>query len=117
MATFDDFKLCCQHESNLELEALDLILFEPLRKFVAYFTRIGEKLKAYLTTLFRATRGIGEIEKAAAAAALTRFLIMVLESVEEAAADLVEFLAAVAAGIGLAVFVDVMVRCLARLGL
>jgi hypothetical protein len=99
------------------LEALDFIIFEPLSQVAAYFSRIGEKLKAFLTTLFRATRGIGEVEKAAAAAALTRFLMGVLEGLEAAVAvDLVEFLSAVAAGIGLAVFVDVMVCCLARLG-
>jgi hypothetical protein len=57
------------------------------------------------------------VEKAAAAAALTRFLMGVLEGLEAAVAVyLVEFLSAVAAGIGLAVFVDVMVCCLARLG-
>jgi hypothetical protein len=120
MATFDDFKLCCQQETGLELEALDIIIFEPLRKFAAYFSRIGEKIKAFLTTLFRATRGIGEVEKAAAAEALKRFLMGVLEGLAAAGAavaeDLVAFLSAVAAGIGLAVFVDVMVRCLARLG-
>jgi hypothetical protein len=116
MSDIDDFKHCCLVNGNVDLEALDDALIEPLRRFAGWWVKQGEKILAFISALSKATRGVNELERQAATGALKRFLqsITALASVE-LALDLVVALAGFAVGIGLGVFMDVVVKCIGLL--
>jgi hypothetical protein len=51
MADFDSFKTCMRIQENLDMEAWDVILFQPLQDLHAWWTRQSDATKAYMNFL------------------------------------------------------------------
>jgi len=103
---FDAFKRCVKIEANLDLEAWDVILFQPLKDLANWWGRQNEKIKAYTALL-------GPV-----AAAFTRWIARVAGiTAADVAGLMAESLTAVMVGLALGAFMDIASRCLARIAL
>ncbi|MCC6315537.1 MAG: hypothetical protein IT337_16180 [Thermomicrobiales bacterium] len=97
------FKECCRIQGNLDLEAWDVMLFQPLKDLHAWWMRQLDSTRAYLAWLI----GIGG---SAAAVILGKIANIAATEVAGAFAAL---LAAVLAGMALGTMLDIVGRCLA----
>lgn len=101
-AQFEQFKRCVRIQAGLDLEAWDVILFQPLKDFSAWWSRQNESTKGYTGFL-----------SGAVITAFTRWLARVAGiAAAEIAGLFAEALVAVLAGIALATFMDVVEGCL-----
>ena len=104
MADLALFKTCMSIEERLDLEALDVILFQPLQDLHAWWTRQSEATKAYLSFL-----GGAEITALSFWVGKASGLVAA-----EVAALFATLLTAVLAAIPLGLFMAAVGRCLAR---
>ncbi len=102
---FDSFKECIKTQTNLDLEAWDVMFFEPLKDLVAWWNRQSDATKAWTGFL-----------SGVAGTAFTRWIARVAQIASTEVAGLfAEALVAVAAGIALGTFFDAAGRCLAQI--
>ena len=99
--TFDQFKQCCKIQGNLDLEAWDVALIQPLKDIFAWWQNQSGFTKAYATFLggiggTALTVVLGKIAKIAAADVASTFATL---------------LAAVLAGLAIGTFMDILGRC------
>jgi hypothetical protein len=99
---FEAFKNCVKIQGNLDLEAWDVMLWEPLKDLYAWWSRQSNPTKAWTGFLGTVagtafTRWIGRVAKIAAT---------------EVAGAFAEALVAVLAGLALGTFMDIVGRCL-----
>ena len=73
MSAFDDLKQCCLTQGNLDLEAWDVLLFEPLRDFSKWW----DKQTAEMHKVVAALAGLATA--AVAKGALAKFLEKLLK--------------------------------------
>ena len=101
-ADFEAFKQCIRIQANLDFEAWDVILFQPLKDLVEWWNRQSDKTKQFTTFL----SGIG-------GTAFTRWIARIAElsGAAEVAGLFAEALIAVIAGLALGAFLDVAGRC------
>lgn len=104
MADFDTFKNCMRIQEGLDMEAWDVILFQPLQDLHAWWNRQTDATKAYVNFLagVNATALAFWIGKAAGIAAT------------EVAALLATMLIVVLGAAALGVFMASVTRCLAQ---
>jgi hypothetical protein len=99
--TFDQFKQCCKTQGNLDLEAWDVALIQPLKDIFAWWQSQSAFTQAYAKWLggiggTALTVVIGKIANIAAA---------------DVAATFATLLAAVLAGLAVGTFMDILGRC------
>jgi hypothetical protein len=113
IADFEAFKQCMKIQANLDLEAWDVILFQPLKDLVNWWNRQSDKTKQFTTFL----GGIG-------GTAFTRWLARIATITSTtggvfAAGDVAglfaEALTAIIVGIALGTFMDIAGRCIAQI--
>ncbi len=102
---FDAFKQCVKVQTNLDLEAWDVMFFQPLKDLTAWWSAQSDSTKGWTAFL----SGI-------AGTAFTRWIARVAGIASTEIAGLfAEALVAVAAGLALGTFFDVAGRCIAQL--
>jgi hypothetical protein len=98
---FELFKKCVNIQAGLDLEAWDVMLFQPLKSLAAWWSRQSDATKLYTGFL----GGVG-------GTAFTRWIARVAEIASAEAAGLfAEALSAVLVGVSLGTFLDVVGRC------
>jgi hypothetical protein len=101
---FDAFKQCIKVQANLDLEAWDVMLFQPLKDLTAWWSAQSDLTKGWTGFL----SGI-------AGAAFTRWIARIAGIASTEIAGLfAEALVTVAAGLALGTFLDVAGRCIAQ---
>lgn len=100
-AEWIEFKNCCRIQYGLDLEAWDVMLFQPLKDFYAWWMRQLDTTRAYINWLLpfssqAATAILGKIARIASAEVSTAFAVL---------------LVAVVAGLGLGTMMDIVGRC------
>jgi hypothetical protein len=101
---FEAFKTCLRNEAVLELEAWDVLLFQPLKDLHAWWTRQSDSTKLF--TAFLTSQG---------SVALARWLSRIASiATAKVAALFAEALTAAVVGLGLAALLDVVGRCIAQ---
>jgi hypothetical protein len=101
---FERFKTCLNIQAGLDLEAWDVMLFQPLKDLAAWWSRQSDATKAYTTFL----SGI-------AGTAFARFIGRAAGMVSTEVAGLfAEALVAILAALALGTFLDVVGRCLVQ---
>ncbi len=104
MADFDRFKNCMRIQEKLDMEAWDVILFQPLQDLHAWWTRQSEATKAYMNFLVGAE-----------AAALTFWISKVAGiAAAEVAGTFATLLIVVLGSASLGVFMASVGRCLVQ---
>lgn len=99
---FESFKNCVRIQSGLELEAWDVMLFEPLKDVYRWWEKQSPVTRKFVT--FVAGKG---------SRPLARFLATASSITEVGVAlALAEALVAILAGLSLAAFFDIVGRCL-----
>lgn len=99
--TFDQFKQCCKTQGNLDLEAWDVALIQPLKDIFAWWQRQSDFTKAYSTFL-------GSIGGTALTVVLGKIANIAATDV---AATFATLLAAVLVGLAVGTFMDILGRC------
>lgn len=103
-ADWDQFKSCMKIQGNLDLEAWDVMLRQPLKDLYAWWTKQTDETKAFTTFL-----------SGLAGTAFTRWIARVAEIASTEVAGLfAEALVAVLAGLALGTFLDMTGRCLGQ---
>jgi hypothetical protein len=101
-AEFESFKNCMRIQAGLDLEAWDVMLFQPLKDLAAWWSRQSDATKAYTGFL----AGVG-------GTAFTRWIARVAAIASAEVAGLfAEALVVVLAGLALGTLLDVVGRCL-----
>ncbi len=101
-ADFTAFKNCMRTQANLDLEAWDVVLWQPLKDFFGWWTRQSDATKAFATFL-----------AGAGASAFTRWVGRVAAIASTEVAGLfAEALIAVIAGLALGTFLEAAGRCI-----
>lgn len=99
--TWDDFKSCCQTQGNLDIEAWDVMLVEPLKDLYAWWHAQSDATKVFTIWL-----------QAHAAKAFASWVAKVAGTTDAAVgAAFSEAIVAVTAGIAVGTFLDVIGRC------
>jgi hypothetical protein len=98
---FNDFKKCVKIQGHLDLEVLDITLYEPLLDLYKWWTKQSESTRKFITWL-----------AALGAKPLAAFITRIINLSEKALAVLLaEALIAVFAGVSFGVVMDVVGRC------
>jgi hypothetical protein len=99
--TFDQFKQCCKIQENLDMEAWDVALIQPLKDISAWWQSQSDFTKKYATWL-------GSIGGTALTVVLGKIANI---SAAEVASTFATLLAAVLAGLVVGTFMDILGRC------
>jgi hypothetical protein len=110
MSEFDNFKSCCLTEGHLQLEALDVAFFTPLKDVLDWWDKQGTQMHLFFSSLVGAA-AFSAANKGAVAK-LLELLGLVSTTLVVAFVD--AFLAIVA-GISLAAAMQVFSVCLVRI--
>jgi hypothetical protein len=100
--TFDEFKECVKIQAGLDLEVWDVAFVQPLKDLSAWWERQSTNTKSWTTFLAGTSLGAFTrwIARAAGLAAATEVVGLFSEA-----------LVAVAAGLALGTFLDIVGRC------
>lgn len=102
--SFDAFVQCMKVQGNLDLEAWDVMLWEPLKDLAAWWQKQSDPTKLFSGWLV----GVGS-------SALARWIGRAAGiAAAEVAGTLAEAIIAVLAGLALGTFMDMVVRCIAQ---
>ena len=99
--SWDEFKECCRIQANLDLEAWDVALVQPLKDISAWWDRQSIPTQ-------RIIQGLGGISTTALAAMLAKIGKI---TAAEVAGTFSVLVIAVLAGIAFGTFMDVVGRC------
>ena len=113
MSDFDDFVSCCRTEGNLDLEALDVAVLEPIQDIVAWWLKQPVKMHVLFDSL--ATAGVKAAKDGPFAKALEAFLTKTLKIPAAGVSGLIATMViAVAGGITIAALMQILSVCSIR---